>query len=233
MLTPEISVLCPTRHRPELLRRSWESLLVMADDPSRIEFLAAVDPDDTGLEAQSWTGPAFHIWTAPERYGYKRLHEYANALARQARGKWVLMWNDDAVMRTHGWDTVITGCQVTRLLWLEANHHCTGNLFPAWPRAWTDLMGHVSLSPNVDRWLSEIARSQGLEVRVPVLVYHERADITGLNRDQTYLEGRHLMGAGVDDSEFASEENMRARALDARKIANLVYGEVAETDSSR
>lgn len=214
-----VSVLIPTRDRIRPLHDSVHSLLSNAEDSRRVEFLLAIDPD-IDHEITYPSAASVTIWTAPERYGYARLHEYYNHLATLARGTWLLLWNDDAIMLSKGWDAVIAS-QPPSVLWLQANHHETGNLFPAWPRAWTDEAGYVSLSPNVDRWVSEIGRALNAERRIQVRVQHDRADITGRNRDQTYLEGRHLMG-DADHPDFNSAENIAARYTAIAAIAGLL-----------
>jgi len=224
MTGPDISVLCPTRKRPALLKRSFDSLMEKSSGLYQVEFLAACDPDDAEFPRGIFDPcPQARVLVANERYGYGRLHEYYNRLARIASGKWLFLWNDDAFMRTQDWDRVIMDRPDHQVLWPEVNHHWTGNLFPVWPRAWSEAMGHVSLSPNVDRWISEVGRQQGLEFRIPVIIYHERADITGLNDDKTYREGRFVMG-NADDSQFHSAENREARARDIVTVDDLVYG---------
>lgn len=171
----EISVLCPTRRRHQLLRQSYESLLRTADDPERIELLTAVDPDDD--EDQPFDLDQSVWWTASRRYGWGQLHEYYNELARVARGRWLVMWNDDARMDSPAWDTVIAG-QPEGVLWLESNdqQHC--NVFPAWPKRWTDHLGHVSMSPHADTWVQRIGERLGMQWHVPVHVFHERVTST-------------------------------------------------------
>lgn len=168
-------MLCPTRGRLPLLRRSFESLLQNADHPELIEFLAAVDPDDPGLEVQSWTGPSFRIWAAPERYGYGRLHEYYNALAARARGKWLMVWNDDAVMLTQGWDSVIleNTCDQVLQPW-HSDGGYSHNDFPVWPRAWSDTLGYAARIRFIDAEVTSIGRCLGRVRQVPVQIQHDR-----------------------------------------------------------
>lgn len=225
MTDPEISVLIPTRDRAQLLFQSVTSLMKTAADSRRVDFWVAVDPDDE-FELTFPSAATVHIWTAPERFGYDRLHEYYNQLARDAQGKWLFLWNDDAIMRTPGWDAVVVSQPETKLLWVQANHHETGNLFPIWPKSWSDAMGHVSLSPNCDRWLSEIGRMLDAEYRIPVEVFHSRADITGQNNDRTYREGRALMG-DADHRDFHSAANVAARHEDADTVWGLLYDQQA------
>ena len=94
-------------HPPPLgqsLAGSLASLESRRTGSSRVEYLVAHDPDDPPPYPPP---PDARFWEAPERYGYQRLHEYYNALAAQARGDWLFIWNDDARMASEGWDEVI------------------------------------------------------------------------------------------------------------------------------
>ena len=221
-----ISVLCPSRGRPESLRSSIDSLLGLAADVSAVEILVAMDPDDTAtVEAGMWCTPAWpegaviRPWIAPERHGYAQLHLYYNALADEAKGDWLLLWNDDATMLTQGWDEVIAG-QEPGVLWPGANQ---GQFyFPAWPAAWSRAWGHTSLSPNVDVWVSEVGGRLGRALPVPIEIYHDRKDITGGHDDQTYAEGRAVMGAVSNHPDYDSPANREARIRDAITVRRLM-----------
>lgn len=212
-----ISVLLPSRGRLEALLGSVNSLLLLADNPDEIEVLVAGDPDDRDSIPAGWLRRPFssntRAWIAPQRYGYTGLHRYVNFLAKQASGDWLMLWNDDARMITDKWDSIVTSSfpSADRVLWPVANHDEGGNLFPLWPRAWTALLGYVSLSPNIDVWISELGRRLHREQQVGILVKHDRADITGGHDDETYAEGRAQMGRGNDQG-YDSQENRAARA---------------------
>jgi hypothetical protein len=184
----DISVLLPTRNRPELLAYSISTLLDLADEPDAVEFLLAVDPD---TPAQLPRGVHGQVWTAPERYGAVRMHEYYNHLATMATGAWLMLWNDDATMMTARWDSWVRDNPGV-CLWMDhcgtGPEHC--NMFPVWPRAWTDVIGHIADgSPRVDTWIQEVAELLGRQVKIPVQYRHE---VPGGydNPDQTWLEGR-------------------------------------------
>jgi len=214
-----ISVLCPSRGRPESLSGSIGSLLSLASDMTGVEILVAADPDD---HATAGAVPAVAAcWTAPERYGYAQLHRYYNHLAALARGEWLLLWNDDARMLTRDWDKVIEG-QEPGVLWPGSNQG--PYFFPAWPKAWSDAWGHVSLSPNVDVWLSEVGSRLGLARPVPVEIVHDRKDITGGHDDLTYAEGRAVMGAYSNHPDYDSAANREARIRDAIAVRRLLEG---------
>jgi hypothetical protein len=182
----------PSRGRPTSLLAAINSLKWNACYPANVEVLVAADPGDQETVAVARIAKAWH-WTAPERYGYARLHEYYNHLATLAHGDWLLVWNDDAIMVTEGWDEIIRA-QDPAVLWLGANHHHTASMFPAWPRAWAVATGHVSPVPHNDTFLQHLGEVLGRLVKVPVEVRHDRADVTGANDDATYAEGRGRIG---------------------------------------
>lgn len=190
---PAISVCFASRGRPESLREAIFSLLDKAAEPDDIEIIIAADPDDPGT-LRSPLPPQARLWVAPERYGYNRLHDYLNPLARMAAGTWCAWWNDDMRMLTAAWDQVITGHRPA-ILWPQANHVAHANIAPVWPRAWSDALGRVTPTSHMDTYLQWLGETLGRHDRIPVDIVHDRADVTGGHDDQTYAEGRRLLGS--------------------------------------
>ncbi|MFE9735462.1 glycosyltransferase family 2 protein [Streptomyces sp. NPDC005863] len=207
-----ISVLLPSRGRPQPLTDTVSGLLDLADHPDGIQILIAADPDDTPTLHAALPGQAT-IWAAPQRYGYPRLHEYVNRLAEQAAGDWLMLWNDDARMLTAGWDHRIEEHEPA-VLWPHSNDIATCNTFPIWPRAWTDHLGHVSLSPHCDSWIQYLGQTLGRHPRVNIDILHDRADLTGGHDDETRAESL----AGYRTADYGSPAMDTARAAD---IASL------------
>lgn len=191
-----ISALTPSRGRPASLRRAVTSLLDTADNPDQVEVLIALDPDDDTAPAAAGLAafPAVRFWTAPERYGYHGLHRYCEHLAATATGKWLLLWNDDAVMQTRGWDTIIAS-HAYAVLWPQSNVAPGCCTFPVWPRAWMAATGHLSPSAHIDTYLQYLGEGLGALVKIPVEIFHDRADVTGGHDDETYREGRGRIGS--------------------------------------
>jgi glycosyltransferase involved in cell wall biosynthesis len=214
-----ISVLLPSRGRPKALTESIGSLLDLADRPGSIQVLVAADPDDEAtLQAElPWQAS---IWTAPERYGYPRLHEYVNRIAEQADGDWLMLWNDDARMLTQGWDSVVHE-QHPGVLWPWSNDIPTCNTFPIWPKAWTDHLGHVSLSPHCDSWIQYLGQALDRHERVDIEILHDRADLTGGHDDQTRAESL----AGYRTVDYGSPAMGAARAADVAALRALLNPE--------
>jgi hypothetical protein len=214
-----ISILLPSRGRPKALVESICSLLDLADRPGSIQILVAADPDDEPtLNAElPWQAST---WTAPERFGYPRLHEYVNRLAEQADGEWLMLWNDDARMLTPGWDTAVHE-QALGALWPHSNDIPTCNTFPIWPRTWTKMIGHVSQSPHCDSWIQYLGQSLDRHERVDIEILHDRADLTGGHDDQTRAESL----AGYRTADYGSPAMEAARAADVAALRGLLASE--------
>lgn len=207
-----ISVLLPSRGRPESLIDSIGSLRVMADDAPTVEVLVAADPDDPDTVKASLKARA-RCWVAPERYGYHRLHEYVNELARQAAGEWLLLWNDDARMLTQGWDTRAREGR-PGVLWPAHNGSPFLNVFPIVHTTLVEAWGHFSLSPHCDSWVQDVADAAGAHHRIDVEVRHDRFDLTGGHDDITYREAQ----AGYRTADYHSPEMAELRQRDIETL---------------
>jgi glycosyltransferase involved in cell wall biosynthesis len=198
MTKPKISILLPTRKRTEAVVKSIGSLLANAADTSRIEILIAYDNDDDESRkffAETWfpyigqcsaTSKVFET----ERFGYLRLYKYVNFLAEQATGDWIMFWNDDALMLTENWDEEIVKHDnwfgLLRMPCVTMNHPFA--LFPIIPRHWINVFGRVSPVNHSDWWIYNVTAPVGRLMNIPVQVYHDRADVTGNNNDETFRE---------------------------------------------
>jgi glycosyltransferase involved in cell wall biosynthesis len=96
------SLIIPTRGRPEGLRRLLDSLYATTEDRTTIETIAVIDEDDAESRAFSYPDLSFHPVIVPA--GLK-MGELNLAGYRAARGKFLMLLNDDVVVRTRGWDT--------------------------------------------------------------------------------------------------------------------------------
>jgi len=192
-----ISILLPTRERVQLVEKSIKSLLDLATNPSNIEILIAYDDDDQSSQ-EYFNSPA---WTmlidlykseckcfSTPKWGYGQLAKYYNFLGGNATGKWLMLWNDDAVMLTEGWDTRIQEVKdFFGLLHMTTdNYNKSLTLFPLVPDAWLDLFGSFGLSPT-DSWIRDVCTQVSAVHKIDVHVFHDRYDVTGNNKDLTYL----------------------------------------------
>lgn len=227
----DIAILLPTRGRAEMLDRSIKSLVEYADDPGRIQFLFGFDNDDEvgskhfKNEIQPYLDSKDLDYTAYmfERMGYARLHEYVNSLALKSQAKWLVFWNDDAVMQTQGWDTEISKWgDKFRLLAFHTHNDHPYSIFPIVPREWLDVLGYLSLHQLSDAWLSQQAYMLDVYERIPVWVEHDRHDLTGNNEDETFKERVIFEGNPNDPRDFHNLEYSRKRQEDCAKLAQYL-----------
>jgi len=217
-LTLLVSVLLPSRGRPGSLHGTITGLFELATDPGQVEILIAADPDDDATIHAPLPEGNIRMWVAPERYGYHGLHHYVNHLATMSGATWLMLWNDDAKMLSRGWDAIIGGYDPSTVIWPTHNdaaaYGC--NIFPIWPRIWTDCMGHVALNAHCDSWIQDVGNDLGRTgERNTIAIMHDRFDLTGGHNDGTYRDRIY-----TKDEYFQMEE---ARHADADKIREKLH----------
>jgi hypothetical protein len=161
-----------------------------------------------------------------DRQGYHRLHVYNNKMAEHTDARWLMIWNDDAVMETQGWDTEIMRHEGKfKLLAVHTHKDHPYSIFPILPRKWYELLGYISPHSVQDGWLSQQAYMLDIMERIPVWVLHDRADITGNNNDATFRERAALEGRPHDPNDFHSVKQMELRHRDCGKLAEYMHGQ--------
>lgn len=236
----DISILLATRGRTTALDKSIRSLVERADDITRVQLLFAMDKDDTvGVEFfQATVKPYLDskkvAYTAMlfEPMGYTRLNIYNNKMAAQTSCHWLMIWNDDAIMDTDGWDREIMAYQGQfKLLAVHTHRDHPYSIFPIVPRKWYELLGYISPHPTQDGWVSQQAYMLDIWERIPVWVTHDRFDLTGNNLDDTFRTRAMLEGKPSDPQDFHSVQQMELRHRDAAKLAtyirNVLKGDVS------
>lgn len=107
---PLVSVLFPTRGRVQWLNEAVDSLDSLCQDKSLVEYAFKVDHDDeasiAAVRKLAERLPA-RILISPRGKGYFDLHHYINDLSGIAKGDWLFIFNDDARMKTNGWDQIL------------------------------------------------------------------------------------------------------------------------------
>ena len=235
----DISILLPTRGRSEALMSSIQSLYDLADDFSSIELLFGMDNDDVvGMENMLNTVCPWieatkiqHKIVIFERYGYNNLHKYVNGLAEHSQGSWLFFWNDDAVMRTSGWDSRIrekTG--EFKLLSVHTHNEHPYSIFPILPRKWFEILGHISQHSSNDAWVSQVAYYLDIFERIEVYCDHNRFDVTGVNNDATYQQRQVMEGNPGQLGDLNHVDMINARSQDAAALATWMQDQGLSLD---
>lgn len=226
--TYDIAVVLPSRKRNNMLETSLLSLLNLAADPSRIQFLVAFDNDDRASLDYFKNSIAPKIsdagagWMAVEcpRYGYEKLHEYINQLTEFSSAHWIFFWNDDAQMLSQDWDLRISENNGEFKCLRIPTHNCHPYaIFPIVPREWYLLFGYLSLHQLSDAWISQISYILGIMKNIDVDVIHDRHDLTGNNRDETFDQRKIFEANPQDPRDFNFVDSRKRRFKDATRLA--------------
>lgn len=196
-----VSVLLPSRGRPQGMLHTISSLIVRSDNPHSMEILLRLDDDDVeSHKAAEYINDVFgntvRIRTiiGPRGEGYRAFHKFVEELCAVARGDFLLLFNDDTVMDTEGWDTKFARFRdefcVLRL-WSPIPRDCSHlTAFPAVHRKVHKVIGHFSLNGFCDAWIQDISRGAGIErfcgVRVTHRQKHDGADPTANDAMSVY-----------------------------------------------
>jgi hypothetical protein len=103
MIHPDVTLILPTRGRPDLARRALNSIAETAADPARLEVVLYVDDDD----------PVSHTIDHPDLQLVRlirprtRMGAITRACYAASTGRYMMLMNDDVVCRTPGWDTAV------------------------------------------------------------------------------------------------------------------------------
>jgi len=216
----KVSILLPTRKRFDSLKRSLDSLVSTCHFACLEPLLGVDDDDEQTLDRLKEERIPNAVVLVGPRMGYINLHLYVNALAQRATGDWLLLWNDDALMETEGWDEILAE-YLGQLVVLnpETNHlgHPRSNcIFPIVPKKMVEILGHFSLSNHNDTYVENIANALGIRRDIPVTINHDRADLTGNNNDEVYAEREFTTHT------FYGPENMANIQRDIQTLAMVL-----------
>lgn len=184
-----ISIILPSRGRLNSLIKTIDELRMLSCSTLAIEVLVGADPDDfTTINYAN--AHADQLFVSPERWGYKELHKYYNALTKLSKGDWVLLWNDDAFMLTSKWNCIIESLP-SNILVADLQTQLSPDLccFPAVRRiAIESVRGYSPHISHADTYWQDIGRATNTIQAIPVSINHDRMDLTGGHNDITRAE---------------------------------------------
>jgi hypothetical protein len=147
-----------------------------------------------------------------------------NRLAELSTGDYLLCFNDDARIRTQGWDKVLKAADAIKdnlYVFQLKNNHADGNIFPLIPRSWYTTLGHITLAAPYDTWIGIIADSLGVNKKIDIFGYHLRTEKEGVENAALYEE----VGPAASDSHkiMFSPEVQHQVSRDMFKLRNFLY----------
>lgn len=188
-----ISILIPSRGRPERLADCCKSFLENCMDHSRVQFVVRIDADDPSMHDYftiSKTLPNFVLQVGERGEGYARNDKYIEECASLAKGKILMQLVDTAKMETKHWDAVLAEKQSAYpnngyfVMFPKVNGYRFS--FPAISRKVYEACGCFCLgeNPSVDRCWEAFVRHLDIEIPSGITIHHEELRNTK-NQDQT------------------------------------------------
>jgi hypothetical protein len=233
-----IAILLPTRGRTDALERSVKSIVNRAVDPTSIQFLLAFDEDDTVgteffvKELQPWLYEKGIAYSAKlfKSLGYEGLNVYYNSLAQEASADWFFVWNDDSMMETAGWDRIITKrTGEFKIFKIHTHNEHPYSIFPIIPKAWFDTLGYFSRHQMIDAEVSQVAYLLDLIEIVDIYATHDRADLTGNNKDETDAKRVRYEGNPQHPLDFHNPTFGKQRLDDAERLGKYMKANNIDT----
>lgn len=235
MENKKLSILCPSRGRPELFDRMLRSMHDMKASSANFEVLAYVDNDDSCRADYESVVPAPHLLVIDEP---RSVGEAWNILAREAAGDYLLMGNDDHVYITPQWNKMLLDILSERMpkdgifvAWVDdgTGKSMSRCAFPIVSRKWYERLGYFT--PECfnflyhDTWVWDVGKRLDRTFYIPEVVIEHRHFTAGKTEyDDTYR--RHRVGAENSRKREADKQMFNSmagqRQLDADKLKNLI-----------
>lgn len=220
-----ISVLVPSRGRPDSFARMYRSLVATAVYPRQIEVVARLDLDDLSKSEYPWENGVRLTYLPGER---TLLSSCWNECYQEASGDILMHCGDDVTFNTPGWDQRVRDefAKIPDRIGLVYGDDLSTN-FPDLAthgfmhRRWVETVGYflppLFSSDWNDVWISDVAKRVKRMVPIPdVVIEHHHYTFGKAERDKTHAE-REERGArdGVVELYKRTEKN---RKQDAAKL---------------
>lgn len=233
-INKNISVLVPSRNRPQSLKELCESLFVNASNPNQIEVIIYLDLDDSYIpEYINYLNELSTRYTNPVKIiiGPKLiLSDYPNKLLQLASSDIFMNLGDDMRCRSKNWDTEIINAiniypDKINFVYIDdgywgpnlATHHiihrnyveCLGYFYPPFFN-----FGYS------DTWMFGVAQKVGRAHFLPILFEHMHYSLGKSELDQTYQDKLDKNKDNIYGELFYSTEYLRNQ--DVKKLQNYI-----------
>ena len=233
-ITKNISVLSPSRNRPQGLKELCESLFTNASDPNQIEVIVYLDLDDSCtkeyieyfLELNTrYTNPIKSI-IGPKLV----LSDYNNKLLQLASSDIFMNLGDDMRCRTQNWDIGIINAinkYPDNINFVYVDDGYWGpNLatHQVLHRNYVDCLGYFSPPffdfGYADTWMFQVAQKVGRIEFLPILFEHMHYSIGKGEFDQTYQDKLDKNQNDIYGELFRSTQYLRTQ--DVKKLQSYI-----------
>lgn len=227
----KISILCPTRGRPENVLRLLESLKKTSTIMPEVLFY--VDEDDLSFP-QALPFPDTEAIRGPRLL----MSKMWNHLAEAADGEILMIGADDIVFKTKGWDDHVRRAFAAfpdRLVFVHGDDGVYQEKFGTHGflhRNWIDATGYICppyfSADFVDTWWNEISNALNRRIYLPFITEHMHPLFKKAAFDQTHKDRL----ARLEGNQKLYEELLAERKADFEKLANIINGKSNSTRQS-
>jgi hypothetical protein len=142
----------------------------------------------------------------------------------------LFIWNDDAVMKTPGWDQVVKAHNGQfKVLKVHTHNEHPYSIFPIVPRAWFDQLGQLSRHHMIDAEISQMAYMLDIMEIVDIDVTHNQVELTQSATDTAQPKHR-FEGDPTDPRDFHNPIIEQQRRQNCSTLAAYLRGQGVSTD---
>lgn len=214
-----ISILCPSRGRPDSLGEMVATAFATAERPAKVDIVLRLDADDPRLhEYPNLSGVTY--LTGPRTL----LSQCWNQAAEAARGDILMHAGDDIRFRTPGWDRAVTDAfppdRIAFVHGRDGIHDQALGTHGFVHRRWVEAVGYfvppLFSSDFNDTWLNDVAERIGRRVFLPeVFTEHLHPSVGKAVWDVTHRERLERHAADDVEGLYAGTEHLRVRDAEA------------------
>lgn len=230
----KMSLLTPTRKRPEFMKRLWESAINLSEDENQIEIVFYIDDDDIDSFRMYYQLSAYLPKTVKMVLGKRIvLSQMWNECWKMASGEILMHCGDDIIFRTNHWDTMVVSefeKVPDRILFVYGRDGITPDELEFGTHGfihqnWAKTVGHFvppyfSYGLN-DEWLVEVATAIGRKKFLPDLyTEHMHFEAGKAPIDDTY---RDAINRGMQgDRKELWDKTLPEREQDIKKLREFI-----------
>lgn len=220
-----ISILCPTRKRPQNITRFVESIVNTVSDINNVELLVYIDDDDQ--ESIPALSAAAEKVSVNAVQGNQLIgSQMYNELGKMSNGNIIMFAADDVVFGTPKWDVLVQNefdKYEDKILFVYGDDGFQKGRIGTHGfihRYWMEILGYV-LPPKLasaytDEWVTELSERVGRKCYLPSLIVEHLHPATGKALlDETY--SKRIEVAGDIGSYYKSLEPDRIRDAESLK----------------
>jgi hypothetical protein len=201
---PHISIIMPSRKRPEMLNEALYSIYSLAN-PNNVNFevIVKIDFDDSETldYIKNWSNEYENLYflVSSRKKGFINLVDFQEDMIDLAKGKYILIANDDLVFETQNWNDILgSRLKEFKVYFPYINGYREG--LYCIPKELYNILGHISHHSQVDTYLNWLGQVLGIvEYIDEVRTYHKNDE---LQHDETKNDKIDVMDINFNSRDY-------------------------------